>query len=173
MDKIDKQKCPMCGKNTLTLLEDQIEVPYFGKCFILSMKCSSCSYDVSDVEAEQAKEPTRYTIETSSEKDMKIRIVKSSYAIVKIPTFKITIRPGPASIGYISNIEGLLNRVKGILESQRDSAEENSAKKTAKNLLKKLWKVTLGDLKVKIIIEDPTGNSAIISDKAKVEKLKK
>ena len=102
---------------------------------------------------------------------MKIRIVKSSTATVKIPTFKITITPGPASIGYISNIEGLLNRVKEILESQRDTAEENSAKKTAKNLLKKLWKATLGDVKVKIIIEDLSGNSAIISDKAERKKL--
>ena len=173
MDKLEKQQCPMCGKKTLTLIEDQTEVPYFGNLFLLSMKCSSCNYNVSDVEAAEMKDPARYTIETDSEKDMKIRIVKSSTATVKIPTFKITITPGPASIGYISNIEGLLDRIKNILESQRDNAEENSTKKTAKNLLKKLWKATLGDVKVKIIIEDPSGNSAIISDKAKVEKLKK
>jgi zinc finger protein len=173
MDKLEKQQCPMCGKKTLTLIEDQTEVPYFGNCFLLSMKCSSCNYNISDVEAATIKDPARYTIETDSEKDMKIRVVKSSTATVKIPTLKITITPGPASIGYISNIEGLLDRVKNILESQRDNAEENSAKKTAKNLLKKLWKGTLGDVKIKIIIEDPSGNSAIISDKAKVEKLKK
>ena len=39
-------------------------------------------------------------------------------------------------------------------------------------MLKKLWKVECGDEKLKIIIEDPSGNSAIISEKAKVEKLK-
>lgn len=172
MDKLDKQKCPMCLKNTLTLIEDQQEVPYFGNVFIMSMKCSSCDYNVSDIEPEKKGEPARYTIETDSEKDMKIRIVKSSNAIVKIPTFKVTITPGPASIGYISNIEGLLNRVKKIIEDQRDSSEDAKVKKSAKNLLKKLWKATLGDIKVKIIIEDKSGNSAIISDKAKVQKLK-
>jgi zinc finger protein len=172
MNKLDKQKCPICFKNTLTLIEDQQEVPYFGNVFLMSMKCSSCDYNVSDIESEQPKDPTRYTIETDSEKDMKIRIVKSSTAIVKIPTFKVTITPGPASIGYISNIEGLLERIKKIIEDQRDSSEDAKVKKTAKNLLKKLWKATLGDIKVKIIIEDKSGNSAIISDKAKVQKLK-
>lgn len=172
MNKVDKERCPMCLKKTLTLIEDQTEVPYFGKVFLFSMKCSNCHYNVSDVEAEEKKDPSRYTIETSSEKDMKIRLVKSSTATVKIPALKVTITPGPASIGYISNIEGLLERIKKILEEQRDSAEDPKIKKTAKNLLKKLWKVTLGDIKIKIIIEDKSGNSAIISDKAKIEKLK-
>lgn len=153
-------------------MEDQVDVPYFGKVFVFSMKCSSCDYNLSDVEAEEKKDPSRYTLEINSEKDMNIRVVKSSAATVKIPALKITITPGPASTGYISNIEGLLDKVKKVLEEQRDLAEEDSAKKTAKNLLKKLWKVKLGDIPIKIIIEDPSGNSAIISDKAKIEKLK-
>lgn len=172
MDKLEKQMCPMCLKNTLTLIEDQTEVPYFGKVFLLTMTCSNCNYNVSDVEPEKKKESARYTIETDSEKDMKIRVVKSSTATVKIPSLKIKITPGPASIGYISNIEGLLDRVKKILEDQKENEEDLKVKKTAKNLLKKLWKATLGDIKLKIIIEDKSGNSAIISDKAKVQKIK-
>ena len=46
-------------------------------------------------------------------------------------------------------------------------------KKAAKNLLKKIWKVECGEQEMKVVIEDPTGNSAIISDKAIVTKLKK
>lgn len=172
MDKLEKQKCPACGKDTLTLIEDATEVPYFGKVYLFSMKCSSCDYNVSDIEAEEKKDPSRYTIEINSEKDMNIRVVKSSFATIKIPALKITITPGPISVGYVSNIEGLLDRIKKVLEEQRDFTEEDSAKKTAKNLLKKLWKVKLGDIPIKIIIEDPSGNSAIISDKAKIEKLK-
>ena len=40
-------------------------------------------------------------------------------------------------------------------------------------LLKKLWKIELGEEKVKIVIEDPSGNSGIISEKAVVSRLKK
>ena len=43
----------------------------------------------------------------------------------------------------------------------------------SKNLLKKLWKVENGEQELKIVIEDPSGNSAIISEKAEVSKLKK
>jgi len=39
-------------------------------------------------------------------------------------------------------------------------------------MVKKLQKVLWGDEKLKLIIEDPTGNSAIISDKAVKAKLK-
>ena len=33
--------------------------------------------------------------------------------------------------------------------------------------MKKIWKVKCGEEKLKIIIEDPSGNSGILSDKAK------
>ncbi len=126
------------------------------------MNCSSCNYKKSDVEAATQKEPAKYTIETNSEDDMKIRVVKSSRATVKIPTLRMTMTPGPASIGFISNIEGLLNNFEKIIESQRDETEDPKIKKSAKNLLKKIRKIKYGDLSCKIVIEDPSGNSAII-----------
>src|SRR3989344_5011453 len=98
---------------------------------------------------------------------------KSAKATIKIPTLRMDVRPGIGSIAYISNIEGVIRRFKKIIENQRDSAEDDSVKKHAKNLLKKLWKVENGEEELKIIIEDPSGNSAIISDKAEVSKLKK
>ena len=173
MDKLDNQPCPVCRNKTLTLTEDMVEVPYFGKTYIFSMRCSSCKYFMSDVEAEEQKEPSRYTIETDSDKDMQIRVVKSSAAAIKIPQLKMSVESGPASIGFISNIEGVLDRFKEIIEQEKESTDEEGVRKNAKNLLKKIWKIKLGDIKVKIILEDSTGNSAIISEKAKVEKLKK
>jgi len=172
MEKLEKQPCPFCHKKTLTLAQEEIDIPYFDKVFVFSMDCSSCNYKKSDVEAAIQKEPAKYTIETNSEDDMKIRLVKSSGATVKIPTLRMTMTPGPASIGFISNIEGLLNNFEKIVESQRDEAEDPKIKKSAKNLLKKIRKIKYGDLPCKIVIEDPSGNSAIISEKAVKEKLK-
>jgi len=172
MEKLENQPCPLCKKKTLTLIEDKKEIPYFGNAFIFSMSCSSCKYNKSDIEAEEQKEPCKYTIEVNSEKDMKIRIVKSSQATIKIPQMRMSVTSGPASIGYISNIEGVLDRFKKIIEDERDNAEDPKVKKHAKNLLKKLWKVKCGNEKLKIIMEDPSGNSAIISEKAEVKKLK-
>ena len=59
------------------------------------------------------------------------------------------------------------------LEIIRDNdEEEEESRKKAKNMIKKLHRVIWGQEKQKLIIEDPTGNSAIISDKAVKEKMK-
>jgi len=160
------ENCPMCKNDTLSLMEQEKEIPFFGNVFLFSMNCSSCKYHKADIECAQKHEPSKYTIEISSEDDMKIRVVRSSHATIKIP--RITeIRPGPAANGYVTNIEGILNRVKHRVETLRDEAEDSTQRKKAKNMLKKIQNVIWGKEKIKMTIEDPTGNSAIISDKAK------
>jgi zinc finger protein len=169
-NKLGGQLCPMCRKKTLTLMESKLEVPYFGNVFVFSMTCSSCKYRKADLEAEEKKEPCKYTFEVKNKKDLNVRVVKSSEATVKIPHVGV-MTPGPASEGFISNIEGIIVKFKEQVETLRDTEEDPAAKKKAKNLLKKIQKVLWGNEKLKIIIEDPTGNSAIISDKAVKKKL--
>ena len=164
-DNFEHKICPLCNQNALILTEREMEVPYFGKVYLFSMTCNNCKYHKADVEAIEQKEPARYEFEISSEEDMKVRVVKSSEAIVKLPHLAV-ITPGPASQGYVTNIEGVLNRVKYQIESAKEMEEDEDDKKKAKNLLKKITRITFGQEKQKIIIEDPSGNSAIISDKA-------
>jgi zinc finger protein len=171
-DELGGQDCPVCQTKNLTLRESDEEIPYFGKVYIFSMSCSKCKFHKADIESAEQREPVRASIEISGEKDASIRIVKSGQATVKIPHI-VTIEPGVVANGYITNVEGLLGRVKHQLESTRDDAEDPAEKKKAKNMLKKISRTLYGSEKLKIIIEDPTGNSAIISDKAVVEKLKK
>src|SRR3989344_7935488 len=92
------QQCPICHKNTMTLMEEKMEVPYFGKMYLFSMSCGFCKYHKADIEADEQKDPCKYTIDIDSEKDMKIRVVKSSGATVKIPHM-ITMESGPSSDG--------------------------------------------------------------------------
>lgn len=173
MEKLGKQPCPICHKKELTLVEDCKEIPYFGKVFIFGMNCSACGFKKSDVEAEEKKDPCKITFTIEKEEDMKVRIVKSSEGSIKIPQLRMSVESGPSSEGYISNIEGLLDRFIEIIDQKKENIEDDSDKKQVKNLLKKIRKVKLGDIPLKIIIEDPSGNSAIISKKAKIEKLKK
>ena len=170
-EELTGQPCPMCMQKTLSLMESEREVPYFGKVYLFSMTCSNCKYHKADIECVEKHEPCKYTFEISSEEDMKVRVVKSSEATVKIPHIA-TITPGPASNGYVTNIEGIFNRVKKEIEVLRDTAEDDEDRKKAKNLLKKIINITWGKQSQKIIIEDPSGNSAIISDKAVKEKMK-
>lgn len=170
-NELPNQPCPMCHKKTLTLMEEEREVPYFGKIYFFSMNCTECKYHKADVESIESKDPSKYVFEVTSEEDLKIRVVKSSTATIKIPHIT-TITPGPVAQGYISNIEGIFRRVKHQVEVARDNSEDKSDRKKAKNLLKKIQKIMWGNEKIKITIEDPSGNSAIVSDKAQVSKLK-
>lgn len=170
VETIEGETCPICSTNNLTLAEQKREIPYFGEVFLFSMTCSKCKYHKADVEAAGNKEPSRYTIEINSEEDMNIRVVKSAEALVKVPHM-ISLEPGTSSQGFITNIEGLLRRFQHAIETARNEAEDKSEQKKAKNMLKKLQKVMWGQDKLKIIIEDKTGNSAIISEKAVKKKL--
>lgn len=164
------QPCPVCNQKKLTLTEAETEVPFFGKLFMFSMTCTSCKYHKSDVEAAEQKEPCKYVFAVSGKEDLQVRVVRSSEGKVKFEHIG-DIEPGPAAEGFITNIEGLIQRMKEQIEKVRDLEEDEDAKKKAKNLLKKLQNVLGGEDKLKITIEDPNGNSAIISEKAKRSKL--
>ena len=153
------------------LREEEVDIPHFGRVFVLTAECEGCGYRKADVEPAETKEPCKFTLDISSEEDMNIKIVKSGEATLKIPHI-ISVEPGPASEGYITNVEGLLERVKKMIQSAADAEDDDeSAKKKAKNMIKKLNNVILGRENLKVIIEDPSGHSAIISDKAQKSKM--
>ncbi len=166
------QKCPICFKDTLTLMEHDREVPSFGCVSVFSMDCESCHYHKADVECLEQHEGAKYTITVSSEDDLKVRVVKSGTATVKIPRI-MNIEPGLASNGYITNIEGVLNRVKNMLEHARDQEDDATKRKKVKNMLKKVQEALWSHDALDVIIEDPAGNSAILSDKARKETFKR
>ncbi|OIO62554.1 hypothetical protein AUJ69_02740 [Candidatus Woesearchaeota archaeon CG1_02_47_18] len=170
-DVLTGQQCPMCHSKTLTLTEAERDIPYFGRVYLFSMSCSSCNYHKSDVECVEEHAPSRYEIDVSGEEDMKIRVVRSSQATVKIPRV-VTIEPAIASNGYITNVEGIIERVKQQIGSSIEDEDDETKKKQARKLLKKINRAVWGQDELKIIIEDPSGNSSIVSEKAVMTKLK-
>ena len=171
MEVLEGQPCPMCMKKTLNLVEYKKDIPFFGPTFFFSMDCKSCGYHKADLEAEEKKEPVKYSFEIENEDDLKVRVVKSASATIKVPYIG-EISGGEASNGYVTNIEGVLNRLKKITEEIKENSEDKAEQTKAKNILKKIGRIMWGRDKAKLIIEDPAGNSAIISEKAKKEKPK-
>ena len=169
---ISGQPCPICGEPKAILMEQENDIPYFGKVYIFSITCNACKFHKADVECAETKKPTKYSLELTDEKDANIRIVKSSAATVKIPHVT-TITPGEVSNGFVTNVEGLLNRVKQQITFIERESDDIVERKKARKLLKKINRGLMGDAKLKIIIEDPSGNSAIISEKALLSPLKK
>ena len=117
------QPCPVCGQKKLALTEAESEVPYFGKLFLFSMHCESCKYHKSDVEAAEHKGPCKVVFEVNGKDDLGVRVIKSSEASVKFERVG-SIEPGPASEGYITNVEGLIQRIKEQIEKVRDLEED-------------------------------------------------
>lgn len=172
MNILKGEQCPICGEKSLTLTEAERDIPFFGPVALFSMDCGHCKYHKADVEVLEDRDPVRYTLDVETEKDQSIRIIKSSFAKLKVGQVG-SIEPGENANGYVTNVEGVLNRMKRQVEFIRDNAEDKEDVKKAKNMLKKLTKVLWGKDSIKITLDDPSGNSAIISEKAEKKALPK
>ena len=156
--------CPTCNTDIEYLYTTE-NIPYFSDILIISAICGSCGYKYVDTQLLVANEPVRYEVAVNSEEDLGIRVVRSMSASLEIPELGVRIDPGPACQGFVSNIEGVLDRVeqivKGALLWGEDEEREN-----ARTLLERIEGVKCGAIPITLILEDRCGNSAIIADKA-------
>ena len=44
IETLSGQECPMCRGKTLTLMQQEKDIPFFGKMFLFSMTCNKCKY---------------------------------------------------------------------------------------------------------------------------------
>jgi len=167
------ENCPICGeKGTFKVIGRVEDIPYFGETMETLVTCSSCNFKHSDVMHLGQNEPMRYEFQTSSEEDMKVRVVRSSTGTIKVPALGVTIRPSSGSQGYISNVEGILNRIEDAINSAMIGA--NPAKRRlARRKLKVLENIKQGRKRTKIILMDPLGLSAIFDERVKKRRLTK
>jgi len=161
------ERCPICGATGTFHVKGRVDnIPYFGEIMSTSLNCSACKFKHADVMCLGEREPTRQEFVISSEKDMMVRVVKSSTGAVEIPELGVKIEPGPASEGYVSNVEGVLDRIQSTLKLAIKKAEPKK-REHGKNLLKKIQAIRKGKLKAKLIITDPFGNSTIVDERVK------
>lgn len=160
---IIKSICPLCGKELATSwVKDNI--PFFGEVMYITSLCE-CGLRYADTLILGEKEPVRYELRIKSKDDLNARVVRATSGTIRIPELGIDIEPGPISESFVSNIEGVLERVKGILQNVMLWGEKEKTKR-AKELLSMLEKIKAGKHEITVIIEDPLGNSAIIAEGA-------
>ncbi len=159
--------CPCCNTQIEYLYKTE-NIPYFSDILIISAVCPECGYKFVDTQLLKHGEPARYTVAIGAEEDLAIRVIRSMSASIEIPELGVRIDPGPQCQGFVSNVEGVLDRietvVKGALNWGNDVEKENAAA-----LLGDIVKVKAGTFPVTLILEDPCGNSGIESDRAKKE----
>ncbi|AIF68734.1 hypothetical protein PAP_01470 [Palaeococcus pacificus DY20341] len=163
--------CPICGaKNSLKSLNFIHDIPYFGKVMESTIFCEKCGYRNADVMMLEEKEPRLYTVKIEEEKDLFTRVVRSKSGTVELDEIGVKIEPGPASQGFITNVEGLLERVKDTLIMTRHFKEQENdedAIKKVDELLEYIEDVRDGKKPLTVRIMDPFGHSALIGEKVK------
>lgn len=164
--------CPLC-QTDLVMNWQRDNIPYFGEILYVSARCQ-CSFRFADTMILSSKEPMRYEILVETSEDLDARVIRSTSGTIRIPEMGVTIEPGSVSESYITNIEGVLQRIRDVLITASrwvQGDEEKSSR--SEELLSMLEDVIEGKRKITVIVEDPLGNSAIISKKAKATKLSK
>jgi zinc finger protein len=150
--------------------QTEYEVEHFGSVLMSVLTCQKCGYKHTDVITLTEQEPVALTVKIRSIDDLKMRVIKSGTATVKIPEFKATITPGPYSEGYISNVEGILGRVEDALTFMLSTVDGKRVAKGEK-MLKQIRYAKNTRPHFSLVIKDPFGNSAIVSkDARKVKK---
>ncbi len=135
---------------------------------LITSQCE-CGFRHSDTLILSQHKPTRYELKVRTQEDLNARVVRSSTGRIRIPELGIDIKPGIASEAFVSNIEGVLERVKDVLEMTMRWGENEKTR--AKQLLSIIERIKQGEVEVTVIIEDPLGNSAIISKNATCKEL--
>ena len=155
--------CPSCNTEIEYLYKTE-NIPYFSDILIISAICPSCGYKFVDTQLLKHGEPARYSVTIDVEEDLAIRVVRSMSASIEIPEFGVRIDPGPTCQGFISNVEGVLDRIATVVNMTfRWGTDEEKENATA--LLADIARVKAGTFPVTLILEDPSGNSGIIADK--------
>lgn len=170
---LPSSRCPICGAIDTFQVRGRIDnIPYFGETMETLVSCSNCKFRHADVMHLGEHEPMRHEFHISSEKDMMVRVVKSSTGIIKIPELGITVKPGSGSEGYISNIEGVIDRIEKAIRVAIEKADPIKRRRGGAKL-KKLEAIRSGRGNVKIIMMDPFGHSTIADKRAKKRRLTK
>jgi zinc finger protein len=164
--------CPLC-QSDLVMKWQRDNIPYFGEIMYITARCQ-CSFRFTDTMILSSKEPMRYELSVESQEDLNARVIRSTSGTIRIPEMGIAVEPGTSSDSYITNIEGVLQRVQNVLMTASKWVQEDKEKfARSQELLCMLNEVMESKRKITVIIEDPLGNSAIISKKAVATKLSK
>jgi len=161
--------CPGCGTVGLDYTVLDLDLPFFGGALQLLFECESCGFRHSDFMIGSTREPTRHVYEVTEADDMMVRVVRSTSGTVRIPELGVLIEPGPASDAYVSNIEGVLVRVEGVLQQLLHDAETPDQKEACEERLDELQRAKEGKLPFTFILDDPFGNSVVVHEAARKE----
>ena len=156
--------CPYCNTEIEYLYQTE-NIPYFSDILIISANCPSCGFRFVDTQLLKHADPVRYELAVETRGDLDARVVRSMTAHIEVPELGVRIDPGPACEGFVSNVEGVLDRIAQAIHAGIRDGDETE-KENGRVLLERIEHIKAGELPMTLILQDPMGNSVIVSDKA-------
>ncbi|DAC60248.1 MAG TPA: ZPR1 zinc finger domain-containing protein [Candidatus Poseidoniales archaeon] len=169
--------CPVCSSTgNVNMIAHVDEIPYFGEHTQVTILCHDCGWRQTDFIPAEGKKAGGWSMVLDTEEKLSARVVRSSSCTVAIPELDLQVNPGSNATGYVSNVEGVLNRFQEIinmverdLASQFLSAEEDE-RATLMDQMATLqhMTLTLGNLgghdaePISLVLLDPHGHSMIL-----------
>jgi len=161
--------CPVCGKEKCVEVTTKTDnIPYFGEILESTLLCQKCGYKHADTICLEQKDPVHYTLRIGKDQ-LNSRVIKSQSATLSIPELGLKVEPGPKSQGYVSNVEGVLDRFQKAVLTAIAWSDDPEIETNARQILQSMDQIKSGEKKVDLIVEDPFGHSAIF-DKGAVKR---
>ncbi len=145
--------CPICNaQNGLILNVHTSEIPYFGEHTEMTIICNECGWRHTDFIPSEGKKPSVWSLVIDNSELMTTRVVRSSS-------------------GYISNVEGVLNRFSDAISmiqrgAIRDGQEGKEKVESCQELIDRISRVKNGKETVELLLLDPNGHSQILHESA-------
>jgi len=168
MRQVVKSPCPDCGKD-MSFIYDTENIPYFSDILLISGICD-CGFRIVDTLILNEREPCIWEMKVETLEDLNARVIRSTNATIEIPELGIEVKPGPACSGFVSNVEGVLARAEDAVQCALGSSEGDELHK-AIAILEHITEARNGSFAFTLKLTDPSGNSGIVSPKAKKTKL--
>ena len=103
--------CPVCQKSgNLFMIAHVDEIPYFGEHTQVTVMCHDCGWKQTDFIPAEGKKAGCWSLKITNENQLNSRIVRSSSCTISIPELDLQVNPGSNATGYVSNVEGVINR---------------------------------------------------------------
>ncbi|MEC7989173.1 MAG: ZPR1 zinc finger domain-containing protein [Candidatus Thermoplasmatota archaeon] len=118
--------CPVCASTgNVKMIAHIDEIPYFGEHTQVTIMCHDCGGRQTDFIPAEGKKAGGWTMVIEDEEQLRARVVRSSSCTVCIPELDLEVNPGTSSTGYVSNVEGVLNRFQEIINMvERDLSNQ-------------------------------------------------
>ena len=164
--------CPICNsENGLILNVHTSEIPYFGEHTEMTIICNECGWRNTDFIPSEGKKPSLWSLVIDNSEFMTTRVVRSSSCTVRIVELGLEVEPGDNATGYISNVEGVLNRFSDAIamiqrSAIRDGEEGKEKVESCQELIDRIAKIKNGEEPVELLLLDPNGHSQILHESA-------